>query len=215
MLRIIADNKIPFLQGALEPYAEVVYMPGSEIEQKHLVKADALLIRTRTKCSEKLLKATAVKFIATATIGFDHIDSAYCESRNIQWTNAPGCNASSVQQYIASLLIHLSRKYEWLLQDKVLGIIGVGHVGSKIEKLAFTIGMKVLLNDPPRERAEGKSNFAALDQVLAESDIVSLHVPLNYKGIDKTFHLASRRFFEKMKQREWFINAARGEVTET
>jgi erythronate-4-phosphate dehydrogenase len=98
MIKIIADDKIPFLKGVLEPYSDITYLPGSMIGKDQVKEADALLIRTRTKCTENLLKGSRVSFIGTATIGFDHIDTRFCESKNIIWTNAPGCNSSSVQQ---------------------------------------------------------------------------------------------------------------------
>jgi erythronate-4-phosphate dehydrogenase len=215
MLRIVADDKIPFLKGALEPYAEMIYMPGNEISRENLMHSDGLLIRTRTKCNESLLKGTGVRFVGTATIGYDHIDTNYCDKNKIIWTNAPGCNSSSVQQYISAALLKMAFKNNFQLKNKTLGIIGVGNVGSKIEKFARVIGMNVLLNDPPRERAEGKKNFQSLDAVLSESDIITVHVPLNMTGEDHTFHLFNDIAFRKVKKGSWFINSSRGEVTDT
>lgn len=215
MLRIVADDKIPFLKGALEPFAEMIYMPGKEISREILMHSDALLIRTRTKCDESLLKGTDVRFIGTATIGYDHIDTRYCDKNKIIWTNAPGCNSSSVQQYISAALLKIAFSNNFQLKNKTLGIIGVGNVGSKIEKFARVIGMNVLLNDPPRERAEGKRNFKSLDAVLSESDIITVHVPLNITGEDHTFHLFNDEAFRKVKKGSWFINSSRGEVTDT
>ena len=215
MIRIIADNKIPFLKGVLEPYARVTYLPGELINREVLLKADALLIRTRTKCNASILGGTRVKFIATATIGFDHIDTEYCEVHNIKWTNAPGCNSSSVQQYIAASLLRIADESGFNLKDKTLGIIGVGNVGSKIENFANIIGMNVILNDPPRARKEGKAKFQDLDKLLNESDIVTLHVPLNNEGEDKTLHLFEEENLKKIKKGGWLINSSRGEVIET
>ncbi|MGD0341715.1 MAG: 4-phosphoerythronate dehydrogenase PdxB [Bacteroidales bacterium] len=214
-MKIVADDKIPFLKGVLEPYAEVEYLPGNEISMKDLMDADALLTRTRTKCTESLLKGTAVRFIGTATIGFDHIDTQYCDKNKILWTNAPGCNSLSVQQYIAAALLKLASEFRFSLADKTLGIVGVGNVGSKVEKLARLLGMKVLLNDPPRARKEGDKNFVTLGEILFNSDIVTLHVPLNVVGEDSTYHLFDDRTFKKMKKGSWFINSSRGEVTDT
>jgi erythronate-4-phosphate dehydrogenase len=214
-MKIVADDKIPFLKGVLEPYAEVVYLPGKEINKKILTGADALLTRTRTKCTESLLKDTGVRFIGTATIGFDHIDLQYCEKNKIFWTNAPGCNSTSVQQYMAAALLKMASEFRVSLKNKTIGIIGVGNVGSKVEKLAGSLGMDVLLNDPPRARKEGEKNFVSLGAILYESDIVSLHVPLNVVGEDKTYHLFNEKSFKKMKKGAWFFNTSRGEVTET
>ncbi len=215
MIRIIADDKIPFLKGVLEPYAEVTYLPGNQINKNSISGTDALLIRTRTKCNQELLSGTQVKFIGTATIGFDHIDTEYCEKNGIKWTNAPGCNSTSVQQYIASALLRISGESGFSLKDKTIGIVGVGNVGSKVHNLADALGMNVILNDPPRARKEGKKTFSSLDHLLNESDIITLHVPLNLDGQDKTYHLFDSEIFGRIKKGSWFINSSRGEVVET
>ncbi len=214
-IKIIADDKIPFLEGVLEPFADITYLPPSQIVKEVVKDADALIIRTRTKCSAELLEKSNIKFIATATIGFDHIDTSFCESHGIKWVNAPGCNSSSVQQYVASALLTLAKKKNIRLEAKTMGIVGVGNVGNKVEKIARIFGMNVLLNDPPRERNEHNKKFVPLDYLIAKSDIISLHVPLNMNGIDKTFHLADRSFFVKFKDSKIFINTSRGEVVET
>ena len=211
-MKIVADNKIPFLKGVLEPYAEVAYYPGTEINAKLVNDADALLVRTRTKCNANLLENSKVKFIATATIGFDHIDTAYCESKDIRWTNAPGCNSVSVMQYIASALVFLSEKYNFNYSDKTLGVVGGGNVGSKVALLASGLGMKVLLNDPPRERVEGKGKFVSLQEIQENADIITFHVPLNNKGVDKTYHLVDEDFLHGIKPETIIINSSRGEV---
>ena len=215
MIRIISDDKIPFLRGVLEPYAEIVYLPGKQIDNEVLKKADALLVRTRTKCNESLLTGTNVKFIGTATIGYDHIDTKFCESQGITWTNSPGCNSSSVQQYIAAALLKTAFNFNFNLRDKTIGIIGVGNVGSKVDKLAGILGMNILLNDPPRSRNEGKAKFVNLGTLLAESDIVTVHVPLSFMGEDRTYHLFDENNFGEMKKGAWFFNSSRGEVTDT
>jgi len=215
MIKIIADDKIPFLKGALEPFADIVYLPGKEISREVLKGADALLIRTRTKCTENLIKGTTIRFIGTATIGFDHIDTQYCENNNIEWTNAPGCNSSSVQQYIAAALLKIAHESGFKLRDKTIGIIGVGKVGAKVEKLARALGMKVLLNDPPRARVEGEANFHSLATILFQSDIITVHVPLNVVGEDSTYYLMNEKSFKKMNTGVLFINSSRGEVTKT
>jgi len=211
-MKIIADDKIPFLKGVLEPYSNVRYLPGFLITNKEIRDADAIIIRTVTKCNDKLLEGTAVKFIASASIGFDHIDTEYCRKYNITWTNAPGCNSSSVQQYVASALLHFAKHHSFRLSNKTLGIVGVGNVGEKVAGLATTLGMNVLLNDPPRERVEGKKEFVTLEQILTESDIITLHVPLTKKGIDKTCHLVNQQFLLKMNPGCYIINSSRGPV---
>jgi len=199
----------------LEPYADIKYLPGNLITRELVMDADALLIRTRTKCNHSLLEGTSVKFIATATIGYDHIDSEYCKSREISWVNAPGCNSSSVQQYITAALLMLAQKHDFNLSEKTLGIIGVGNVGSKVQAAASLLGMNVKLNDPPRARKEGHAGFVSLDEILETCDIITLHVPLIRDGEDRTYHLFETGVLGKMKDGAWLINSSRGEVVET
>ncbi len=215
MIHIIADSNIPFLRGVLEDFARVSYFPAAKITRKQLINADALIIRTRTHCNEELLSGTKVKFIATATIGHDHIDKDYCKKTGIQWSNAPGCNAGSVMQYIASALAHITDHDQKSFTDYSIGIIGAGHVGSKVAELASTLGMNVLINDPPRARAEGPEGFIELDELLHRADIISMHMPLYCDGPDKSYHMADASFFNRMKSGAWFINTARGEVANT
>lgn len=215
MLKIIADKSIPFLKDVLEPYAEVQYLPATSITNEAIREADALLIRTRTICNEALLHNTKVRFIGTATIGFDHIDINYCEKHQIQWTNAPGCNASSVCQYLISAFIELAMDIRLDLHSHTLGIIGLGNVGTKVKQAAELLGLNVLVNDPPRERNEGKEFFTDLDALLERADIVSLHVPLIHSGIDKTYHLMNGSNLEKMKNGAILINTSRGEVVDS
>ena len=211
-MKIVADDKISFLKGVLEPYSNVRYLPGFLITNKEIRDADAIIIRTRTKCNKELLEGTSVKFIAAASIGYDHIDTEYCRKHKIIWTNAPGCNSSSVRQYIASALLHFAKHHHFNLSGKTLGIVGVGNVGKKVANLATTLGMNVLLNDPPRERVEGKKEFVTLEQILTESDIITLHVPLTKKGIDKTCHMVNQQFLLKMNPGCYIINSSRGPV---
>lgn len=214
-MKIIVDDKIPYIKGALEPFGEVIYLPGNKTTPEVVKDADAIITRTRTKCNKKLLEGSSVKFIATATIGFDHIDTEYCEKANIQWTNAKGCNSSSVEQYIASALMVLAENKEFNLSEKTIGIVGVGNVGSKVARIAEIFGMRVLLNDPPRARAELFADFVELEDILKEADIITLHVPLNLEGVDKTYHLANESFFAQIKRKPILINSCRGEVVKT
>jgi erythronate-4-phosphate dehydrogenase len=214
-VKIIADNKIPFIKGLLEPFAEVEYYPGKEITADKVKDADALIIRTRTKCDAYLLSGSNVRYIATATIGFDHIDTAYCGANNIKWVNAPGCNSGSVMQYVASALVQLSNKYKFSFSEKTIGIVGVGNVGSKVARMASLLGMKVLLNDPPRKRKEGKVEFVSLKTIQEKADIITFHVPLNMEGRDKTFHLFNGGFLSNMKEGAIIINSSRGEIIST
>lgn len=212
MLKFIVDDKIPFFANVFEPFAQVCYYPGKDITNEKIKDADALIIRTRTICNEELLLGSKVKMIASATIGFDHIDTNYCKENGITWTNAPGCNSGSVMQYMASVLVRLSQKCNFQFSEKTIGIIGVGNVGAKVAKLAEVLGMKVLLNDPPRERREGKGAFVSLYEIQKKADIITFHVPLNRDGVDKTFHLFNEKFLLETKGNAIIINSSRGEV---
>ncbi len=211
-MKIIIDKNIPFVHGALENWADVEYVEGSKICRDMLVGADAMIIRTRTRCDKKLLERTGIKFIGTATIGTDHIDQEWCREHGIQCASAPGCNSGSVMQYLASSLVYLSAKYKTNPTGTTIGIVGVGNVGGKVAHMAQLLGFNVLLNDPPRERLEGLQDFISINKLLYESDIVSLHVPLTFEGPDKTFQLVDENFLSKMKKKATFINTSRGQV---
>ncbi|WP_321286098.1 4-phosphoerythronate dehydrogenase PdxB [uncultured Sunxiuqinia sp.] len=214
-MKFIIDDKIPYIKGALEPFGEVVYLPGAKTTPEIVKNADALITRTRTICNEALLKNSTVSFIATATIGFDHIDSDFCKQAGIEWTNAPGCNSKSVEQYIASALFVLAEKKGFQLKDKTIGIVGVGQVGSKVAKICELLGMKVLLNDPPRKRAEGSDQFVNFQEIISNSDIITFHVPLTMHGEDATFHMANSLFFNSLEHCPIIFNTCRGEVVDT
>jgi erythronate-4-phosphate dehydrogenase len=214
MIKIVADNKIPFLKGALERVAKVEYLPGAEISRSHLLDADGLITRTRTICNRDLLEGTSIRFIASATIGYDHIDTDYCREKGIGWTNAPGCNSSSVEQYIVSTLLWLAMQRSLDLRALCLGVIGVGNVGRKVAAAARAMGMKVMLNDPPRERAEGNAEFVSLEKLKEQADIISLHVPLNKGGLDNTEHLVNQKFLTHLKSGAILINTSRGAVVD-
>ena len=211
-MKIIVDNKIPYIKGALEPFADVVYLPGNLTTAEVVKDADALITRTRTICNKEILEGSRVKFIATATIGFDHIDTDYCETAGIEWANAPGCNAESVNQYISSALFSYSGRRKFALKGKTIGIVGVGQVGSRVAETCKTLGMVVLLNDPPRERVEDPSQFVSLQTIREQADIISFHVPLNREGDDRTFHMVSGKFLQGLKKKPLIINTCRGEV---
>ena len=206
--RIVVDDAIPFIKGVLEPFAEVMYKGGRDISREDVKDADALIIRTRTKCNRDLLEGSRVKFIATATIGTDHIDFPYCNSKGILVRNAAGCNAGGVMNYVFSALYGIASRKAIKLDGATLGIIGVGNVGKRVERMALSLGFKVLRNDPPRMEAEGPHDFCDLDYLLRNSDVVTMHVPLD----DTTRSMADESFFGKMRPGAIFINASRGEA---
>ena len=209
-MKFVADMDIPFLKGVLEPYAEVVYKKGMDICKEDVIDADALLIRTRTRCDASLLEGTKVSLITTATIGMDHIDLDYCRTHRIEVANASGCNAGGVMQYVFSALYGVTARKGIKIDGATIGIIGVGNVGKKVEYMADYLGFNVLRCDPPREQREGSEGFCSLEHLLTESDVVTIHVPLD----ETTRGMANADFFTLMKPGAIFINASRGEVVD-
>lgn len=216
-MKVIVDDKIPYISPAIEAIAdEVVYLSGAAFSPESIVDADALIIRTRTKCNRELLQGSKVRFIATATIGYDHIDTEYCHRAGITWTNAPGCNSGSVAQYIESCLALMELSSGTSLKGKTIGIVGVGNVGSKVKAVAESFGMHVLLNDPPRAKKEGSTAFTELKEMAGQCDIITFHVPLCTEGKYKTLHLGNEHFFHLQAGRQpVIINTSRGEVIDT
>lgn len=209
-MKIVADKNIPFLEGVFEPYADVRYINGKEITREDVMDADALIIRTRTRCNAALLEGTKVKMIATATIGTDHIDFDYCNSHGIEVHNAEGCNAGGVMQYVFSALYGVAARKALKVEGATFGIIGVGNVGRLVERMARYLGFKVLLCDPPRAAKEGPEAFCPLDTLLEQSQIVTMHVPLD----ETTRRMANADFFARLQPGTIFLNASRGEVVD-
>lgn len=209
-MKAIIDKAIPYIQGVLEPFAEVIYRDGREFTPEDVRDADMLIIRTRTRCNEALLASSNVKLIATATIGFDHIDLDYCARRGIKVTTAQGCNAAGVLQWVAAALALLSRREGWTPQERTLGIVGVGNVGRLVEEYARAWGFNILRCDPPRQEREG-GDFLTMEEVVSGSDIVTFHTPLD----STTYHLINDRTLSLMRADATLINASRGEVAAT
>ena len=210
-MNIIVDDKIPYIHEKLALLADkVVYLGGAEIGAADVKNADALIVRTRTRCDEQLLAGSRVQFVATATIGYDHLDTDYLQQAGITWTNCPGCNAGSVAQYVECSLLLLAQHEGLQLGDMTIGIVGCGHVGSKVRAVAERLGMHVLVCDPPL----GHAGFVALDVIEQQADIITFHVPLTREGAYATWHLADRAFFQRISRVPYIINTSRGEVVD-
>ena len=209
-MKVVVDSAIPYLRGVLEPYFEVVYRAGETFAASDVADADALIVRTRTKCNANLLQGSRVRLIATATIGFDHIDMDYCQKQGIRVVTAQGCNAAGVLQWVAAAMALLAQKDGWSPAQKTLGIVGVGNVGSLVEKYARRWGFNVLCCDPPRQQREG-GDFVGFEELLRRSDIVTLHTPLD----KTTFHMMDSATIAMMSHNGVIINASRGEVADT
>lgn len=208
--KVIIERNVPFME-ALQSVADVTYLPYGEINADAVHDADALIVRTRNRCDASLLEGSKVRFIATATIGTDHIDLDWCKNHGIEVANAPGSNAPGVAQYVFSSLVRLVNRP---LGSYTLGIVGVGHVGSIVEKWARELGMKVMLCDPPRMRAEGGDGWSSLAEVAQSADIITFHTPFTKEGPDATYHLADEAFFNSLRRAPIIINSARGGVVD-
>lgn len=209
-MKIVADTNIPFLKGVFEPYGEVVYKDGRAIGREDCLDADVLIIRTRTRCDAAMLEGTRVKVIATATIGMDHVDMPWCIEHGIIVYNAEGCNAGGVVDYVLSALYGVASRKAIRLEGETIGIVGVGHVGERVAEAAQKLGFQVLLCDPPRAEMEGPDKFCSLEFLLENSQIVTMHTPLD----DSTRIMADEDFFQKIAPGTIFINASRGEVVD-
>lgn len=208
-MKIVVDDKIPYIREKLALMADdVVYLSGSRIGAADVRDADALIVRTRTRCDEQLLGNSRVRFVATATIGFDHIDTAYLQRAGILWTNCPGCNAGSVAQYVECSLLLLQQERGLRLADSTIGIVGCGHVGSKVKAVAERLGMRVLVCDP----LLACDGFVSMDVIEREADVITFHVPLTREGAYATWHLADESFFRRLSRVPYIINTSRGEV---
>ena len=209
-MKIVIDRAIPFISGILEPYAEVRYIDGAEFTPEEVRDADALIIRTRTHCNKALLEGSKVEHIATATIGFDHIDLDYCRANNITVSTSAGCNARGVLQWISATLATLAKRENFRPEERTIGIVGVGNVGSLVKEYAEAWGFKTVCCDPPREERE-KLGFVTLEEVLKSADIVTLHTPLDAT----THHLINSENIALLHSGATLINASRGEVLAT
>lgn len=210
-VKIIVENKIPFFRGLLDDVAQVNYLAPGDITPEAVKDADSIVTRTRTICDEKLLQGSRCSLIASATIGLDHVDSKWCSDHGIEVRNAPGCNAPAVAQYVFASLLSLGME----LEGKCLGVVGAGHVGGIVADWGRQLGMKVIVNDPPREAAEGKAGFVSLDDIAAQADVITFHTPYTVTGRYPTHHLLDDTFVEKLRRAPVAINSARGAVTDT
>jgi erythronate-4-phosphate dehydrogenase len=214
MLHIVADENIPCVQEAFAEFGTVTALHGRKIDQKSIQHADALLVRTTTHVDRALLGNSPVRFVASATAGYDHVNETDLADLDIPFHYAPGSNASSVADYVTAALLRMDVEYTLNLSTKSIGIVGFGHVGKQVAARSRALGLHVVVCDPPLERATAEQIYRPLEEVL-QCDIVTLHTPLTHGGFDPTYHLANEEFFSHMKAGSFFINTARGGVMDT
>jgi len=211
-MNIVADADIAFVQEAFSEFGAVELLPGRRITRETVQDAAVLLVRSVTRVDRALLDTTAVRFVGTATIGIDHVDTDYLAHQAIGFASAPGSNADSVADYVTAALVQLAESKRLELQSMTIGIIGVGNVGSRVMARAEALGMRCLCCDPPKQRMTGSGMYLPLGNVLEEADIVTLHVPLTADGEDATVRMADERFLRRMKENAILINSSRGGV---
>jgi len=213
-MKIVADANIPFVRECFGAVGDIEVVPGREITPEVVADADALLVRSITPVDEPLLSGSPVRFVGTATIGFDHIDLDYLECSAIGFASAPGSNANSAAEYIIAGLLEVGRRHQLRLKGASIGVIGAGNVGSRVAAKCEALGMRVLRNDPPLRRHTGDPKYVPLD-ALCDCDFITIHTPLTHEGVDKTHHLADERFFASLKTGVVFLNASRGAVVDS
>ena len=216
-MRIVVDSHIPHIQGLIEPFAQVDYLEPGDITATAVKDADALIVRTRTRCNAALLDGSCVQFIGSATIGTDHIDLDYCAHRGITVRNAPGCNAPAVAQWVFAAIAAWMRHRGISTTDGLtLGIVGVGHIGSIVARWGRQLGFTVLLNDPPREKRDGSLDdiFVPLEELQRHCDIITFHTPLTRDGEWPTWHMCDQAFLGGLDHCRLILDAARGPVAD-
>lgn len=212
-MRIVADENIPYVHEAFGTLGEVVTVPGRGLRRADLAGAELLLVRSVTRVDEALLAGTPVRFVASATIGFDHIDADWLAERGIPWATAPGCNAVAAAEYVTAAVLRAAERLGWTLAGRTAGIIGCGNVGSRVLRRLTALGLECLVNDPPRAEREGAAGFVDLDTALG-ADIVTCHVPLTRGGPHPTVHLLDRARLARLRPGTLLINTARGPVVD-
>lgn len=214
LLTIVIDDAVVEAERLFSTLGRPIIVPGREITQ-NAQHADALIIRSRTQISAEFLRQHPnIRFIGSTVVGLDHIDVPACADAGVTLYTAQGCNARSVAEYVITQVVAYALQHQRQLTDLKLGIIGVGNVGKQLQQLANLLGIELLLNDPYRQQAERDFVHTPLDDLLAQSDIVSLHTPLTQNGDFPTFHLINHDNLTNIKPHSLFMNAARGDVVD-
>ncbi|MGD8120586.1 4-phosphoerythronate dehydrogenase [Vibrio sp. TRT 2004] len=214
-MKILIDENMPYAEQLFSQLGEVVLKSGRTLTEDDLVDVDALMIRSVTKVNAKLLsKANKLKFVGTATAGMDHVDQDLLRERGIFFTAAPGCNKVGVAEYAFSVMMVLAQQHGFSVFDKTVGIIGAGQVGSYLQQCLQGVGIKVLINDPPKQDAGDSRQFTPLEALLSQADIITLHTPITRGGKHPTHHLIDEEVLNTLRGDQILINAARGPVVD-
>jgi erythronate-4-phosphate dehydrogenase len=208
---LAVDETIPYWESAFASLGELRPFSCGDLRPADFRDADALLVRSTLRITGSLLDGSSVRFVGTASAGMDNLDEDYLEERGIYFTNAAGCNANAVAEYVIAALLRISERYEWNLEGRSLAVIGAGHVGSRVATKARALGLKVMLCDPPLRETTGDPQYRLLHQVI-DADILTFHVPLTRHGPYPTFHMVDAPFLSQLAARQFIFNTARGAV---
>ena len=213
-MKILVDENMPYARELFSRLGDVKAVAGRPIPVAELDDADALMVRSVTKVNEALLAGKPVKFVGTATAGTDHVDDTWLKQAGIGFSAAPGCNAIAVVEYVFSALLMLAERDGFALRDRTVGIIGVGNVGGRLQKRLEALGIRTLLCDPPRADRGDEGEFHSLEQLVAECDVLTFHIPLFKDGPYKSLHLVDDALLRALKPGTILINACRGPVVD-
>ncbi|PLK59203.1 4-phosphoerythronate dehydrogenase [Candidatus Palibaumannia cicadellinicola] len=214
-MKILVDENMPYAQALFSRLGEVEVVNGRQITAQNILAADALIVRSVTRVDQSLLDGSLVQFVGTATAGIDHIDQTWLEQAGIRFSSAPGCNAIAVVEYVFSALLWLAQRDGFDLRDKIVGIIGVGNVGSLLHQRLYTFGVPTLLCDPPQAEAGAIGDWKPMAKLVAEADILTLHTPLTYHGPHTTWHLVNDEMLSALPSaKRILINTCRGAVVD-
>ncbi|MDG6774890.1 4-phosphoerythronate dehydrogenase [Thiomicrorhabdus sp. ZW0627] len=210
---IVIDDAVPYAEAMFQHLGNIITLPGREIDAEAVSQADAVIVRSRTKVNQALLKNSRVSFVGSTVVGLDHIDQPYLKNQGIRFYSAQGCNANSVAEYVITCLLEVAEDKGFNLKEKTLGIVGVGHVGSLVYEKAKTLGIRCLLNDPPKveQQPEIAKSYVDLDSCL-QADIITFHTPLTKNGAHPTYHLLSEQRLSHIRPDQIIVNAARGGI---
>ena len=213
LMLIVADEQIWGVPDVFKRFGDVRVLSSDAIRKTVLKDAAVLIVRSVTRVDERLLGGTPVRFVGSATSGTDHVDLAWLESNGIRFADAAGCNALPVVQYVLAALLVLAERRAFELSTKTLGIVGAGRIGSGVARWARSLGMSVLLNDPPLAR-RGGPGYVSFSDLADRADIVTIHVPLTRAGEDQTAGMVDGAWLERLRSGVVFVNTSRGEVVD-
>lgn len=217
-MKIVADENLLAVSELFSPFGDVKRVPGRQITSRDIADAQVLLVRSVTQVNRQLLADSSVGFVGSATIGMDHLDTAWLDANGIAYANAPGCNAEAVVDFVIATLCHLEMSASqintggetWF--DKSILILGAGNVGGRLYQRLRQLGLRPRCYDPflgPEQQAD-LCEFSALQ----EADIICLHTPLTREGPHPTWHLLDETLLRSLKPGALIINAGRGEVVD-